>query len=515
VKELNFPPLSQDYALERASSVTGDGTLAKEQLLLDAYSIRSGRSSLTLQAAGELAVSFANRGAHDAARRWLAIAENLTSTDSNPRAKARHLRRRGRVFLMLGDADEAVASFESAASTTEKHLGANAASMPETLTGLASALQDAGRMTASQEALNRAFSAAASLGGDHPRLLPILHAQISLDRATGNLARDLSNAERALQIAVTTYGHDHPFTANVLTALGVSQALSGRPENGLSSLRKAANIFRRRGSAYDLDLHYTLGDIGDLLRTLGKATESADALEQSYNLVRRLLPETDTRVVMALNNLGYARAEQGRFEEATQIFNQAIELLTRTVGPKHPNMFEPVGGLGHALLLQNRYADAIPVFERHLELTETVFGSSSIRRAQSFYNLGVCYRGMSQLDKAEEFYSASLEVMEESGPATNPSLSYPLITLASVAIERGQLDDAVARAERALPLAEGDAIFHADAQAVLSKALWLQRSQRTRARALADAAVLRYEGIGTRAESNLKEFKTWRDEHGL
>jgi tetratricopeptide (TPR) repeat protein len=209
-----------------------------------------------------------------------------------------------------------------------------------------------------------------------------------------------------------------------------------------------------------------------------------------------------------------ARSGEGRFEEALELYGQARDLMVRNLGPGHPDLAVTEGNLGTALMNLDRYPAAASIIEDQLRRIEATHGKGHPLSAQPLYNLGLCAEAMENLVEAATRYGDSLAALEADGPPA-PTLSFPLIGLARVAVADGRPLDAGPVAERALLLTGGDAVLRADAQAVLAEALWLARKQRPRARELADAALEAYSEIGAAADSNREDLEQWRNNHGL
>lgn len=518
VELTDFPPLSQDYALERASipTIVGD-TGQDERLLLEAYAgaSRSNRTAVAVEAASRLALALAGRGKVEAGQRWLRLAEASDEANLSAELRAELCNMRGRVLDSTGNFDGAVIVQTRCLAVAEQRLGDGAAGLAQPLSALGTALHSAGQLAEAEAALERALLLARTLGESHPMVGRVLHAQISLAAALGESERAQSLAAEELPIFRATYGEGHTTTAKALIDAGSAALAVGKTSDALGLFEEADAIYRDAGEFHRLSRSFALSWMADALRGLGRRDEAAERLEEAYLIRRSLLPESHPDVAYALHNFATGRLDQGRFEEALELMFKTRDLMHQSLGLDHPDLELPEGGLGAVLMQLERYAEAVPIFQGQLERIEDSHGPDHPLRAQPLYNLGLCSRNMEDYAKAEQFYAASLEAIESRGVPSNPMLGYPLIGLATVAIADKRPLDAIAFAERALSLTEGNMVLHADAQAALAKGLWLGREEGARARTLADAAQEGYREVGTAADSNREGFERWRDEHGL
>jgi hypothetical protein len=98
----------------------------------------------------------------------------------------------------------------------------------------------------------------------------------------------------------------------------------------------------------------------------------------------------------------------------------------------------------------------------------------------------------------------------------HPDVAYALVGLAEVALARHDAEDARAHAERAVSIREAcetSPELLAEARFVLARALWPDRSQRARARTLAEQARDAYVELGEGEAESLAEVRAWLAEH--
>ena len=125
--------------------------------------------------------------------------------------------------------------------------------------------------------------------------------------------------------------------ASSLNNLAVKLSSAGRRVDALSSIREAANLYRKLADAqpsiYLPDLARTLNNLAINLSWVGRRTEAVAVAEEAVNIRRRLaeaapdayLPDLAT----SLNNLAYFLADTGRQDDAVVSAEEAGHILKR------------------------------------------------------------------------------------------------------------------------------------------------------------------------------------------
>lgn len=519
VEDLGFPPLSQDYALERAAipAATTDAFATNEHLLLEAYvgASRANRRAVAVDAASRLSSALTFRGEVDAGRRWLRLADPDGQASFSPELRSRLLSQRGSILAMMGDFDGAIAAHTRAVSADERRLGEDAPGLVGPLTQLGWALTDAGRFSEAETILERAVVSARTLGENHPAIGLVLHQQYRVATRLRQVERAQSLAEEQLSIFRATYGETHTATASALGNVGAAARLRGQNTYALELLQAADEIYETAGDFSRRRHARVLGEMGGVLSDLGRRDEAVERFRQADLTLRDVLPASHPEVALSAYDLAFGSFQQGKYTEALELFRRAHELIKLNFGAEHARVGLVLGGLGSTLLLLKRYPEAMAMYQDQLELMEARHGPDHSLLAQPLFNLGLCSEATKDFAKATEFYMASLAAMESDGATSSPRLAHPLTGLANVAIADGRPLDAIPLAERALSLTGENLLMRADSAAALAKALWSAGQQRARARDLADAAQDGFRAVGAGADSNREDLEGWRRENGL
>jgi tetratricopeptide (TPR) repeat protein len=204
-----------------------------------------------------------------------------------------------------------------------------------------------------------------------------------------------------------------PGHAQTLHLLGLIEHQRGHSDAAIDRIRMA---IARNGR--DPAFHHNLGNI---LRTQGRAAEAAECYERALSL--------DPASVDTLYNLGNTCLGLGRRERAVTYFEQALRLK-----PDAIELHNNLGGVLHDL---GRYEEAIACYRKALERRPEAI--------ETLDNLAVALRAQGQLDEAQACYERALAVC--------PDHVESLIGRGAVLRDRGVPAEAVAFYERSLALA--------------------------------------------------------------
>ncbi|MCS7303816.1 MAG: tetratricopeptide repeat protein [Thermoguttaceae bacterium] len=183
------------------------------------------------------------------------------------------------------------------------------------------------------------------LGKDHPRraVIQLWQAELLLAQKQYSAAKDIS--EKALKLALATYGEEHLLTANILTTLGYAKLELGETAEVRSQVEKARRILEKTGARQGPDMVQTMALLAALdaktapHRGLAGYKQAISALEhllgqshQEHPAVARLLVRAAR---LALRNRQLAEAQQ--FLQRAQQIQQAAFAQTQ---PNHPDLAE-------------------------------------------------------------------------------------------------------------------------------------------------------------------------------
>jgi tetratricopeptide (TPR) repeat protein len=209
--------------------------------------------------------------------------------------------------------------------------------------------------------------------------------------------------------------------------------------------------------------------------------------------------------------------EQGEYEQAKLHYQRVLQIDEKALGADHPNVAMTLTNLGNVFREQGEYEQAKLHHQRALQIMEEVMGADHPNVASSLNNLGNVSREQGEYEQAKLHYQRALQIEEKALGANHPQLASSLMGLAEIALAQEQFDLARTHAERAFSILQAGEVAPerlAEARFLLARALWAaDRSQRTRARELAEQARDPYAELGGAKEEALAEVQGWLAEH--
>ncbi len=279
----------------------------------------------------------------------------------------------------------------------------------------------------------------AGCGG--PRVPPdTLYQEARSEIRRGNLDRALAQAERGYR-----EWRQRPDSkpcwqfriakAEVLLAQGKARdalpLLDGSMPGG-PAFRELA-VRQLMGRAYARTL---LAEFGEAKRLLEQAAALAPAAASPT-----LQAEVDLRTGIALSLSGDSAGAERHYRKTLEVALRERDLYLQA---------SALGGLGFTLLKISRFDEALPWFEQTLTVAEKAGARSSV--ANTLGNLGRCYYGLGDFEKADPLLSRAADLFGEIGDAYHRQIS-----LGSLGDEayygRGDIPKATSYYQQALALA--------------------------------------------------------------
>ncbi|MEM9455001.1 MAG: serine/threonine-protein kinase [Myxococcota bacterium] len=330
---------------------------------------------------------------------------------------------------------------------------------------------------------------------------------------------DYEEAELVLQRAVDAFeqalGADHPQVAAALHNLGNAVRHQGRSEQAELHYRRALRINEEALGRDHPEVATSLHNIGNVLLGQGEYEQAELHFQRALQIKERALGADHPSVALTLVNQGLALFSRGEFERAKHIFERALLIQEAALGLEHADLAKTVANLGNVYTLLAEYEQAKLYFERAIRIDEKALGPEHPNLALSSSNLGtVCLR-LGEHEEAERYYQRALRIGEKALGPEHPNLAYPLEGLAEVALDRGEPAAAREPAERMVSIREAATVppeILAKSHFMLARILWHDRTQRVRAREIAEQA---RDAFAKLDENRAAEVTAWLAKHRL
>jgi len=231
-----------------------------------------------------------------------------------------------------------------------------------------------------------------------------------------NMIVDLTGArqayERALQIAETAYGPDHPTVAIRVNNLGVVLRAEGDFAGAKQAFERALSIDEKAYGPDHPKVAIRLNNLGRVLKDQGDPVGAKQASNRALHIDEKAYGRDHPNVAIRVNNLGGILREEGDLAGARQAYERALHIDETAYGPDHPTVAICVNNLGLVLRAEGDLAGARQAYERALRIFETCYGPDHSNVATAVNNLGGVLHAEGDLAGARQAYERALRIFE-------------------------------------------------------------------------------------------------------
>ncbi|MEM9463495.1 MAG: tetratricopeptide repeat protein [Myxococcota bacterium] len=469
----------------------------------------------------KLGVVFAAQGDYESARNYheraLAIKKTILGSESLSVASGHDLL--GRTLRGQGDYENARIHHQHALAIKEIELGPQHPDVATTLDGLGLVLFIQGDYeNASVYHQSALIIKEASLGPTHPDVALSLRNLGNVFMAQGDYESAETSHRRALEIQKKALNLEHPDVALSLMNLGNTFAAQGDYGNASFFYQRALETQEKALGFDHSDLALTLLNLGNVFSCQGDYENARIHLQRALKIQENALGPEHPDVAASLGGLGVVLRMQGDVDQARLHHQRALAIYEKALGPDHLYVAQNLNNLGLVFYTQGDYENARIHYQRALATLEKVLARNHLNLAPSLGNLGIVFYAQGDYENARVYHQRAQEILEKALGPDHPNVAYPLVGLAEVALKIRDLASARAYAERAVSIRKASEVGHqllAEARFVLARALWSERSERARARSLAEQArdaLVAAEGPGN-SDVELDEVDAWLATH--
>jgi tetratricopeptide (TPR) repeat protein len=263
-------------------------------------------------------------------------------------------------------------------------------------------------------------------------------------RTLGNRPLSLQYAKRAFD---QSNGADVSTRAHAAYQYGYLLRLNGKFEEAETVQQEA---LKHSETAHDLEkslrARLEMGRSQYSLRKLPEAMETYVVIEETYE--KQIAPVHGERFsdikAQTLERMGVLLTNQRKYEQAEKSLREAVTINKRRGDSAQIEVSQ--NGLGNVFIFTHQYAKALPIFQENLKIMEKLGRPQGL----ALNNLGICHKGLGQLDSANFYYRKALDSYQ-----TNRQPLYynqTLVNLAEIFNLKNQSDSALAYLNTALNL---------------------------------------------------------------
>ncbi|MER5648108.1 FxSxx-COOH system tetratricopeptide repeat protein, partial [Streptosporangium sp. NPDC002524] len=301
----------------------------------------------------------------------------------------------------------------------------------------------------------RALAIAETVYGlNHPAVAALLGNLAGSFRDLGRPGEAVPLEQRALAITEAAYGSDHPDVATLLGNLAGSFRALGRPGEAVLLEQRALAISEAAYGSDHPDVATRLSNLAASSRVLGRPDEAVRLFERALAITEAAYGPDHPTVATRLGNLADSFRTLGRPGEAVPLEQRALAISEAAYGPDHPDVAIRLGNLADSFLALGRPGEGVPLFERALAISEAAYGPDHPDVAIRLGNLAGSLRDLGRPGEAVPLEQRALAIAEIAHGSNHPDVATLLGNLAGSFRDLGRLGEAVPLEQRALAIAE-------------------------------------------------------------
>jgi tetratricopeptide (TPR) repeat protein/transcriptional regulator with XRE-family HTH domain len=298
--------------------------------------------------------------------------------------------------------------------------------------------------------VRRALAVAETIHGpEHPVVATCLTTLGSLHQDLGEYERAESLLERALAMAERALGPDHPSVILALNDLGTLYVRQGRYREGEAAHRRVLEILERGPNPDEPQIGITLNNLGGQAHMAGRYAGAEDYFRRALAFRRRVLGPEHPTVATVLANLGTLMLDMGRSDEAPALLAEAERIYRQAFGADHWALAKVL--VGRALVAHRRgdFEAADDLYRQTLALLRRALGEEHPREAQALSHLARLRDDQCRHEEARELHERAIAVQQRALGDRHPDLAASLHHLARHHALLGRRETARAVYERA------------------------------------------------------------------
>ncbi len=285
--------------------------------------------------------------------------------------------------------------------------------------------------------------------------------RVELLNAIGEVASSLGDYqgaralfEEAASIDLGPDARNQLRLAGAVNGMGTASSYLGEFELAEKHHRRALALRSEHGEADSLELAETLNNLGVVLANQRKLEEAIERYERSLEIQERTVGPNAPGTLQTLGNLGVAYRMGGDLLGAERLLGRAVDQMNLLDLHRDPNM---VSFLNHFGSVKARLGDVLAaerLKRQSFELSRAYWGESHSDTRIAMASYAIILHVLGKQDEAVPLLSKVLAGDVEQYGWEHPFVVMDRNNLASVLLEAGRIDDALAEFEEVAALYE-------------------------------------------------------------
>ncbi len=228
----------------------------------------------------------------------------------------------------------------------------------------AKSAHDGGDYAKAQELASQAVRVyEVELAKDTPALVPALVAFSRAEIELKHMEAAESALDRALVIAESSYGKNHPQVARVLDRQGWLLLNLGKHREAIQAMTRSVRIFRS-SMGETAELAEVLDNLGTALALLPDYNRALASKLRAYFIRQQVLGPEAKDTGVSISNLAwlYARGGEEQQKEVIPLRKRALAIFKRELGPDHPYTLLEMANLAASYRTEDMDDDALQLY---------------------------------------------------------------------------------------------------------------------------------------------------------
>lgn len=270
----------------------------------------------------------------------------------------------------------------------------------------------------------------------------------------GKHADGIALADKALALAESSLGPDHPEVGHALHRLGVLHRAQGRLDVAEQFARRALTVMEKARGPRHADVAKAIGGLASVARARGDMAGAQALDHRALEIYENALGREHPDVAIALNNLGGSYFSQGKYDVAEPLWRRALAIRTKAFGETHAEVGQSLYQLGIVRWLRADRADAETFLLRAMKVEADTIGTEHPSHARTMVTLAGVYREMGREAEAEAMHRSGLAIQEKALGTFHPLVAETLVNLGNVYFTQARYALAEPAYQRALAIFE-------------------------------------------------------------
>ncbi|MBD3615080.1 MAG: serine/threonine protein kinase [Gracilimonas sp.] len=394
--------------------------------------------------------------------RGIAQAEQL---DSQPDIQARMFDAAGRIYMALGQYENARPLIERSLNLRKELFGDDHLIVSENLHNLAHLHKENGNYDVAGKLYQNALELRrVHLPPDDPRIAESLyHLGMFHQRVKSDLETAESFLNQSLEIRRKAYGMQHEKVAESLRGLGGLSLAKGKHNEAETYFIDALDIQKDLLGDKHPETLTTVNNLAILKAWSGDYNIAITLLRKSLKQRYEVLGTGHHSTAIQLNNLAFIAGHQGDYNEAEQLLKEAISVMSASVGEDHPHALVFKTSLARIKHITGEYEEAETLHRETLKTKRDLLGPGHPDVAASLIQLGSLLRDQQNYREAESLLREAISIHHNSLGEEHPLLISGYYLLGQIHLDVGNYQEAGKIFHETLKIREQtQAIDHAD-----------------------------------------------------